>query len=264
MIAENYSSGMIQSGILVSIVNHENTSNALTLARGFGERAETMLIDSGSRLTDGEKEQFDVVLPNVYYSGLFNETKRIVSARADVDILLFICSDVLIQDPAFVVDRMAHVFSDPAVGGYTPSNTGSGHPFCQKQETSGLREIPFVDGFILGIRRSVLDRIPFVDLDVNPLGWGVDVYAGYVAASMRLRTVVDDLASVHHPPGSGYDRQRAFGEMLQWLAVHGDGSHRYFRLYRRLRRLSRFRLSRISKGRISPLEVRLFRLLARL
>lgn len=251
--------------VLVAIVNHENTGNALSLARGFRRHAETLLIDSGSELSEQERAQFDILLPNVHYSGLFNESLRQVASREGIDALLFICSDVLIEQPAAVLDRMTDAFSTGSIGIYTPSNTGSsGHVFCRTQTSSGLREIPFVDGYLFGVRREVLERCPQVDLNVNPTGWGVDVYAGYLAASMGLRTVVDDRVSIYHPAGSGYDRALAFRQMVTWLASHGDGSLRYYNTYRRLMRLSRFKLSRITKGKISPLESMLFRWMGRL
>lgn len=254
---------MIQRGVLVSVVNHENTSNALSLARRFRERSETMLIDGGSALTEEQMSLFDVVLPNVYYSGLFNETLRLAAVRTDIDVLLFVCSDVLVEEPAHLVDRMVHVFSDASIGVYTPSCVGNCHAFCRRRGTAGIREIPFVDGFIFGIRTSVLNRFHPVDLEENMLGWGIDVYTGYLAASMGLRTVADDSVSVDHPAGTGYDRSLTFNQMLSWLTSHQDGSLRYYKVYQRLQRLSRYRVSRFADGEISALELKLFRWAAR-
>ncbi|HUF07819.1 MAG TPA: hypothetical protein VMO47_00775 [Rhodothermales bacterium] len=250
-------------GLLISIVNHENTENALRLASRFRECAKTLLIDSGSALTGEEVKHFDVVLPNVYYAGLFNESLRQTLNRPDIEILLFVCSDVTTEDASLLVDRLAQAFSDDSIGVYTPSCTGRSLEFCRRLETGALREIPFVDGFIFAVRRSVLRELQPIDVDVNLLGWGIDVRISYVAASMQLRTVVDDGVAVYHPPDCGYDQALAFDQMTTWLASHGDGSLRYFQLSRRLKRLSRYRLSRLAQGVVSPLELKLFRLLAR-
>ena len=58
--------------MLVAVVNHGRTADALALGRAFAAAAEVVLIDSGSDRDAQQAGDFDLALPNVYYAGLLN------------------------------------------------------------------------------------------------------------------------------------------------------------------------------------------------
>ena len=69
--------------------------------------------------------------------------------------------------------------------------------------------VTFVDGFCFAVSRDILDSCCPVDLSVNKIGHGVDIYMGFLAMKNNGDAVVDDKVTVYHPPGSGYDSKIA-------------------------------------------------------
>jgi hypothetical protein len=203
--------------IQIVIVNHNVNRNAIELARGFAPHAPTVAIDSGSRLDPAEVPHFEIRLPNVHYSGLMNEAVLYVAGLNDDDVMYFICSDVSFADHAAATQRLEAVFRDPAVGAYAPSANASSHPSMLCHGSGGARPVCFVEGFCFASRIGLLRRMCPVDLEVNRIGWGLDVYLGYLALASGRRSVVDDEVCVHHPWPSGYAKDDARRQRDRWF-----------------------------------------------
>lgn len=221
----------------VVVVNHQCNENAIALKRSLSSHADVRLVDSGSTFNDGQAAEFDECLGNVYYGGLLNCAHRLTAGRDAEHPVLFICSDVEVDDGERLVARIRSVFDDPRVGVYAPASLGSGHPQMWPRGSGGLRRVSFVEGFCLAMRQGLLDMQCPVDLSLNALGWGYDVHLGYLAARSGRWSVVDDTLSVHHPQSTGYDTSQAKSQRDRWYRR----LERPARAYRQLATLPGFR-----------------------
>lgn len=206
--------------MLVVIVNHAHTAQTLSLRQRFPEDVEVLAIDSGSDLTDAERGAFDLALPNVYYGGLINAAGAQLTERG-AEALLFITSDVQIADPAALVARAQAALAHPGVGVYGPSSWGSGHPQMHPRSRDALREVVFVEGFCFAVTAEVFREVYPVDVDLNRMGWGIDLHLGHAAYQRGLTCVVDDGLEVEHPMDCGYDTRVARAQYLAYLEAHG-------------------------------------------
>ncbi len=216
--------------MLTAILNHQCNGNALTMGRGFAALGPTLLIDSGSQLTDAERAGFDDCLPNVYYSGLVNQVWQRAAPLAGDDVILLICSDVEVDEPGHLLARLTTAFRDPAVQLWGPCSTGSPHPQMWPRGSGGTRQVSFVEGFCFAARKSLLDRVCPVDLEVNRLGWGIDVLLGYHAARQGGISLVDDAVEVHHPVTTGYGIAQARAQRNAWFAGFSPRARRFRQL----------------------------------
>ena len=214
----------------VAIINHEHTAAALALKAAFAPHAEVLALDSGSNLTTAERSQFDLALPNVYYSGLLNAVAESTAGLDDNDVVYLWSSDVSHGDYAAAVSRAREAFLDPGVGTYAPSAWFSGHRQMWNKRTGGLRPVTFVEGFCFATRAGVLRRLCPVDTSVNALGWAVDIQLGYLTRRSALRTVVDDRLEVRHPRSTGYSTRAAALQRRAWLAQLPAGARRFHRV----------------------------------
>lgn len=202
--------------MLVIVVNHNCNENAIKTRNAFLPYIRVCLVDSGSALTVSQASEFDVILPNVYYSGLINHSFEIASNLSDEDVILFITSDVTISSPRKFLNRLTEAFGNPAISIWAPASFGTGHPHMRPQHSKGFRRVSFVEGFCFAIRKRIFAQLYPVDLKLNRLGWGLDVQLGYLAASRGGYSVVDDDVEVIHPQSTGYDTREASLQSARW------------------------------------------------
>jgi hypothetical protein len=215
--------------VLVAIANHECNEGAAELVRGFGPHAPVVAIDSGSRLGPRHEGLFDVRLPNVWYAGLLNEAVAQARRRGERHALYFVCSDVRFADYGAALRRAEQALRDPRVGVYAPCASASSHVQMRRHAGAGLRPVAFVEGFCFAARLALLEEMTPVDTSVNRIGWGLDVYLGFLALRRGLRSVVDDALCVEHPMSSGYALPDARSQRDRWFRRQG-ASARCFRL----------------------------------
>jgi hypothetical protein len=221
--------------LAVVIVNHALQQDAIALKARFKQalaanpQARVLSIDSGSALTESEREDFDLCLPNVFYSGLFNATLDQTNDYANDCIVLFICSDVKISDVNALLRQMHAAFARWRVGIYAPSVAEpQGLRSTVHLNVGGLRQAMFAEGFCFAARLGILRRLGHIDTSVNALGWGIDVELGRIAAARMLSCYVDDDIIVSHAPGSGYDSGEAQRQWVAWVATRTRASRWYF------------------------------------
>jgi hypothetical protein len=202
--------------LLVVIVNHNDNANAAELVQGFRSLAPVCAIDSGSDLTPEDEKTFDIRLPNVHYSGLFNEATRFATKQTQESEVYFICSDVGFDDYAEALRCATDAFRDPNVGVYAPTANASSHGSMLNRGSGGFRQACFVEGFCFAARLSLMQEMTPVDLEVNRIGWGLDVHLGYLAMKNNQVSVVDDRVIVQHPTPSGYAKDEARTQRNRW------------------------------------------------
>lgn len=206
--------------MLVAIVNHNCNANAIALRRGFLALAPVKLIDSGSRFEPGEREHFDDLLPNVYYSALLNRACVHAAGLGDEEPLLLICSDVIIADPARLIALLRETFlTNAKVRIWAPAGIGEGAGYRHMVRRGDKpRRVSHVDGYCFAVRCGLLRRVCPIDVRLNCLGWGIDRQLGYWAVITGGSAVVDDRIEVMHPLGAGYDTNQARRQHATWRA----------------------------------------------
>lgn len=209
---------MESKNLLVAIINHNDNQNGISLKKAFAPHAKTLLIDSGSDFEEGEREEFDIRLPNVYYNGLLNEAYSYL--HGELTHLLLITSDVEIPDAKALIDRITEVYSSRKVGVYAPSAAHSTHGHMNNKGTGKLRKVTFTEGFCFVMPKEYLDQICPINLEVNRIGHGIDVFMGYLSMKNKAYALVDDTIIVDHPHGSGYSDKEARVQRDNWFAQH--------------------------------------------
>jgi hypothetical protein len=202
--------------MLVSIINHNRNADAIALREAFAPLVPVRLLDSGSKLSEAERKQFDECLPNVYYSGLLNRTAEIARSEPPEAPVLLICSDVGVGNAGHLLACLSDAFSDPRVMVWAPCAKVRSFPHMVPHGTGGLRRVSFADGFCFAARRKLFDQVCPVDVTVNRIGWGPDVQFGYLAAIAGGLSVIDDRVEVVHDEGSGYAYEEASRQYLDW------------------------------------------------
>lgn len=216
--------------MLLAVVNHARTAEALALKRAFTPHLETVAIDSGSALSAEERAGFDVALPNVYYAGLLNAVAAATTGRPAAEPVYVWASDVAHDDPAAVVARAAAAFADPRIGLYAPSAWFAGQRQMHRRPGGALRQVLFVEGFCFATRLGLLRALCPVDPAVNTMGWGLDLQLGYLAHAAGLRCVVDDAVEVRHPRATGYPKAEASRQRRNWVAAQSPAARRFHRI----------------------------------
>ena len=222
---------MSPDDVLLCITNHNHNRNALFLKSGFSGCFETIIIDSGSRKAE---PGFDVKLPNVYYSGLFNESVRQARQRGKRT-LFFVAADVYLRCFRKIHDLIAGLSEEVSI--WAPSSRGQSLPHCKNKGCGRLRDVPFVEGFAFLVDVALCDIVYPVDREANRFGYGIDIMLGYnCIKTYRKRCVIDDRVEVHHKEGSGYCQDEALKMMYEWVAAGGfaPGLKEYFALHRRI------------------------------
>lgn len=216
--------------MLVTVANHNHNQQAIRLRDAFAAQSQALLIDSGSRLSTQEEERVDIGLPNVYYTGLVNEAWAQTKGMGPDEILLFVSSDVELDDPSDLVLRATCCFEDPRIGVYAPSMKVSDHLQMRTGPSANLRVVVFVEGVIFAVRKKLIDLLCPIDPSLNRLGWALDVHLGYLTLKSGLRSVVDDGIQIRHAPGRGYQDEEAREQAEKWLTAQGPNAFRFWKL----------------------------------
>lgn len=203
--------------LLVVIINHENNQNAILLKKQFSDHCNTILMDSGSEMTKEEVLEFDEIFENIYYNGLLNEANNHLSTSKKFNYLLLITSDVQVENASRLIERCLECLSDSKNGLYAPTVKDSAHSHMETKRSSGFRKVTFVEGFCFGVKREILSQVCPIDLNINRIGHGVDMFMGYLALIRSKWSIADDHIVVVHPRGSGYNDKEARRQRDQWM-----------------------------------------------
>lgn len=217
--------------LLTVIVNHNHNAQSIQLKNRLREHFNPLLLDSGSKLKSNEKSYFDHIFSNVYYNGLINESFKLLKSKHSH--LFLITSDVIIENPKNLYERIEIAISNPKVGVYAPSVSNTTHSHMRNLGTGRIRKVTFTDGFCLVIPKEFLSKICPIDLKVNKIGHGTDIYLGYLSMIRKTYAVVDDAISIEHPIGSGYDPKEARKQRDTWFETKPQGARIFNRIVSR-------------------------------
>ena len=220
--------------MLIAIINHKHTSNAIKLKVHFEKHSDVICIDSGSELNQEEKKHFKISLGNVYYCGMINAIgEHLKKNITKYKFVYIIASDVEISEHEKLVVKAKKAFDNSAIGVYGPSvnKNGSPHPQMINKNTNRYRKAVFIDGYCFAVRTDLLLNLCPIDTSINFIGWGIDVYLSYLAIKKGLLTVVDDQMVVQHRPSENQEfRSDARNQRNDWFKQLGKKA----RLYRQI------------------------------
>ncbi|MCQ2174636.1 MAG: hypothetical protein MJY61_05830 [Bacteroidales bacterium] len=223
----------MEEKILCCILNYNENEKALEWYRRMSPHFDTVVLDSGSNPPC--RGEGVVNLDNVFYSGLMNTAYGILRDKG-YRWLMIVTSDLEIDDrnTELLVSRMRLALTVPGIGLYQPSCRlslrGRSHFESRCHFTGHMRSVKFQEGWFHLVCREVLDDVFPIDLDVNRMGWGIDIALCYFARKRGLYVIVDDKVKVLHPRGTGYNSDKAKEQMDKWLSgLPGFVSARHFR-----------------------------------
>ena len=119
------------------------------------------------------------------------------------------------------------ILDDPTVGVYAPSALHTTHNHMNNKKTNDIRRVTFTDGFCLAIPKIFLDIICPINLEINKIGHGTEIYLGYLGMTFNRHAVVDDAIVVDHPKGSGYSPKEARIQRDNWFATKSKKAQVY-------------------------------------
>ena len=189
--------------MLIATLNHnlpQWTDNLVTQLKRdplFAE-CELMVLDNGSseplaKSTTHQLEQ------NIFFGGGFNVVLDYF-LQTDHDYLYFLNNDLVFHGPSFLTTSLREAKeSDAAV--YSPTVINASIDQCHWKQMwnwgKGLRDVRWVDFQCPLIRRDLLENIQQFPNELI-YGWGLDFYAGCIAETLGLKTIVSDNNTITH------------------------------------------------------------------
>lgn len=203
--------------ILCCIFNHDENEKAIGWSERLSPWFKTLILDSGSNPPCVHPTA--VTLDNIYYSGLVNEAWR-RAKEGNFPWVVILTSDLEIspENEFPLVRKIERISRSTNVGLYQPANArkGTSHIHSSYKWPPIIRRSWFQEGWFHMVRVDLLDKICPIDLNINRLGWGIDVALSYFSIMSRRLILVDSGVTVEHPGGTGYNREEAERQMWQW------------------------------------------------
>jgi GT2 family glycosyltransferase len=201
-------------------MSHEADQMKTCLQEASKGRHDTIMLDSSSSL----RPQFvDLVIPNQYYTGLWNESVG-TALGGGYSHIFFIASDVVVDNYEILSELFYEASNNPQIGVYCPSlGAGSRHSFndCSNKGTNKIRECGLIEGFCFLAKTNILAEIHPVTN--NKYGYCIDRVTCDIARRMGYITVVDDRTKIFHPASkSSIDKREAtkVGMAFYWTKIN--------------------------------------------
>lgn len=189
--------------MLIATLNHnlptwtDNLVNQLKRDSAF-EKCELLVLDNGSSesLANTTTHRLE---ENVYFGGGFNVVLDYF-LQTKHEYLYFLNNDLVFHGPAFLTTSLREAQeSDAAV--YSATVINASVEQCHWRQMwnwgKGLREVRWVDFQAPLLRRDILEHIQQFPAELIH-GWGLDFYAGCIAESLGLKTIVSDNNTITH------------------------------------------------------------------
>lgn len=225
--------GFMENSILCCIFNYNENDKALAWRNRLAPYFDTLVLDSGSNPPC--RGEGVINMDNIFYSGLMNEAYRLLKEKG-YRWLVIVTSDIEIDeaDTPGLVAGLKEAVSIPSAGLYQPScrwsRRGRALPQSMCHFTGRIRSVNFQEGWFHLVCREILDAALPVDVNINRMGWGIDLALSHFARIQNRLVLVDDRVKVLHPKGTGYKRELAKAQMKEWLAtIPGYESPRHFK-----------------------------------
>jgi hypothetical protein len=192
------------------IFHHNQPDNADRLYEQLATVFDTELWDSGSpphRIPCHLTHPF----PNFYGTGAWN---HMMAHYSDYDAVWLICADVTLQNDS--KEYLQAITSALPFGIWSPCIQGRAHPFMLS-ENYGDRQpytVRNVESQAMALSGPLMKEVKRL-IDGSPYGFGHDYWLCYRSRKAGMRNIIDGRVCVYHPPGTGYDEQKAHEAMDQ-------------------------------------------------
>lgn len=202
--------------ILICIFNYKHDDNARRWLNLLSPHFETYVLDSGNDKKINDFIQF----PNIYYSGLFNETKKLAEKKPYKWVGI-ICSDVLIDNinSSKLIEKLNWLLTTEDIGQYQPafdknSYKWRGNNINLKYKLEGKH---LLDGPIIFMNTKLFQKFPYIDTKINLYGWGISRCFSVFCTKMNYYNVFDNTLYVTHPVGTGYSSNKAEQQVKAYI-----------------------------------------------
>lgn len=198
----------MDNSILICIFNYRHNDNAKRWLSILSPYFDTYVLDSGNNVVIEEFIQF----PNIYYSGLFNEAKKL-SERKTYEWIGIIPSDITASDENIdkLLNKIHWLKFTENIGIYQPSLDYTSRNWIGNIQTNKFKyeSKKIIEANIFFIKGCILSKYPFIDTNVNKYGYGVSEGISFLSTSLKYLNIFDNTLSVHHPDAVGYPADEA-------------------------------------------------------
>jgi len=178
---------------------------------------DTVVLDSGN---DHEEKEF-MQFPNIYYSGLVNEMKRL-SEKKKYKWIAIIPSDItMVSDESVLFDKIKWLVRTKNIGLWQPSLDRTSRNWADNMHTDkyNLEEKKVLEAHFLFIKDIVLEQMNYIDTDENKYGYGVSEILAGISIKNSLGNVYDNTIQIHHPAPTGYNINNAVKQSSKWTPL---------------------------------------------
>jgi len=205
----------MREDILICIFNYRHDENARRWLNLLSPYFETVVLDSGNNKKCDDFIQF----PNIYYSGLFNEMKKLSEKKAYKWVGI-ITSDVTVDDEngKKIIEKLDWLLDTVNLGVYSILGDKNGHN--NSYNYGYINNVPFryIEGFFQIIKKEVIDKQPYIDTSINLFGHGIDHITCYLSFKLGLINYVDEEIKIFHPKEEGYNFTAAQEQRRKYTA----------------------------------------------
>ncbi len=178
-------------------------------------------------------EQTDRIkkFPNIYYSGQWNEALKLLTG----DVAFLINSDVSIKSVHRLHQKVTNFYTKwgDKAGIYAPNlwwTPWTYNPSLLEDIGDNCKKVPATDSTIWAISSTVAEQVGPLNLQINNLGWGIEIVAAYYCSMQNKLVVRDYSIKCGHPKNTAYDRHEADRQWRKWADVLGLGQD-FWRYY---------------------------------
>ena len=163
-----------------------------------------------------------IKLPNVYYSGQWN----IMLSKLIGDIAFITNADVIVPDIPRLMERLERAYARNNIGLYAPNlawTPWTYNPSLLPSIGDGLFQVPATDSTIWSVLSEIALKVGPLNLNINNLGWGIEVLAAWLCHKHDKKVVRDYGIKCIHPHATAYDRNLADTQFHNWTSNLGLG-----------------------------------------
>lgn len=209
--------------IQVFIFNYKFFHQGLNLYNSFKKLNYKTHLLNCSHPNDPPFDSTDEIkmLPNIHYSGQWNEALKLLEPKTDV--FLIVCSDVTIKSPKILMNKLESFYNKYGdnAGIYAPNawwTPWTYNPKLLKDLGKGCKEVVATDSMIWSVHKSMAQKVGPIDLSINKIGWGIEILASLYCKQNKRLVARDYSVVVDHPQSSAYDRTKADQEFRNMIS----------------------------------------------
>jgi hypothetical protein len=210
------------------IFNYAHFTEAMALYDGFKDAGcDVFLLNCESPL-DPIFEETDHIkkFGNIYYTGQWNEALKLLTG----DAAFLINSDVKVKSIRRLISKTEAFFSKygQKAGIYAPNlwwTPWTYNPALLEDIGNQLKKVPATDSTVWGVCSSIAHKVGPIDLNLNRLGWGIEIVAAYYCVLEGKLVVRDYSIKLEHPHHTAYNRAEADRQWRRWVDHLGLGKN---------------------------------------